>query len=494
MKRCVALCIFMLCASVSFSQSPSVDDLVSKGIANYNAGNLKTSYELFKQAMKISPNHPEVSRWFWKIKREHDVKNLVDKGIPVDEAKKEEAFVAKTAVEEKKIVAKADITSQPEKPAQKEVVKEIKTVIIDGGKTAVIDKKVARIDEKISQLVEEVKSTRKTLSTSQVEERTFTLSPLAIIALSAGGVVVLFLLIVLSIYRIRLKKIPAPPLNADQADVVAQRVVERLGFEASDDQKLLALTAAKRFIAEHPEKSEKIAQLLTRLSLDKSNSISHQSRLLLEMMKGEMPRSFNELSEPVETYTEGYLLLLQSKYQHDHSRKVRVLAREIGLRMGLGKQQLKELEVASMLQNVGFIRIPDAILNKRSQLTKDEMAQILQHPVYSAEVAEAMRLPTAIVESVRAHHERYNGNGYPARLAGNAIPLYARIIGLCDSFAALTSPKPYRKQITPEKALEILKNELYLFDPDIFEIFLDVVGMIHFSELVSQEALVVQSS
>ncbi len=483
-----AVCVFGVAL---FAQDASVDELVSKGVANYHAGNLKTSYELFKQAMKINPNHPEASRWFWKMKKEHDVKNLTDRGVAITEIAKDESR------------GKEAITApKGETGAEKKVEHaktEIKTVIIDPGRSALIDKKMARIDEKLARLVEEVKTSRE----MPVHDRaafsiSALLTPMTIGLMAVLAIIVVLFLMVLLMYRARKRRIPAPPVYVDTADAVAKRVMERLGIEESDEKKVLALESAKKLLSQNPERAGKLINVLTRLSLDENETISQKSRLLLDMMKtqpgiaeGTVNGYSDSLPASVETYTEGYLLLLQAKYQWDHSRKVRLLAREVGLRLGLIKTQIKELEIASLMENVGFIRIPDVILNKKTQLSKDEMGQILMHPEYSADVVQAMQLPEKVVESVRSHHERYNGNGYPSRLRGTAIPLYARIIGICDSFAALTSRKPFKNPIDAENALAILQKESYLFDPEILRIFSDVIGLIHFSELTGGESLVV---
>ncbi|MCX7677732.1 MAG: HD domain-containing protein [Spirochaetes bacterium] len=503
----------MLIVALGYSQTNSVDEVVARGVANYNSGNLKTAYDLFKQAMKMNPNHPEASKWFWKMKKEHDLKNLTDKGSPLTAieppkegeqktlAAKSESTVSQLSKSEKAIAnenrePKKEIVAEKAMP-KREVseVQETKTARADLRKTAVLAEKMNRIDEKLSKLYVELKSQQKALNAEGSLKGFFRLSPFSFVLIGVAAGISLVLILILLFFRSRMRKIPPPPVHVDAAEEVAKKVVERLGSR-SDDEKLLLLQNAKKLISQNPSASLKKA--LNLLALDQNETISKKSRLLLEMMKspGEILRDENEesttLLEPVERYAEGYLLLLQSKYEWDHSRKVRLLAREIGLRLGLTKFQMKELELAALLQNVGFIRIPDAILNKKAQLTKDEMAKILMHPQYSAEVAEVMNLPSAVVEGIRAHHERYNGNGYPARLSGLAIPLYARIIGLCDSFAALTSRKPFREQATPEVALEVLKRESYLFDPDIFEVFCEVINLLHFSGLTAQDAVVVQ--
>ncbi len=484
------LCVLLVFSVALFAQDTSVDELVSKGVANYNEGNLKTSYEIFKQAMKINPNHPEASRWFWKMKKEHDVKNLTDKGAAITEITKNES---------KEAVA----TPKSESAAEKKVEQartEVKTVIFDPGRSALLDKKMARIDEKLSRLVEEVKTSRAMPAHERAAiSLSALLTPMTIGIISVLGIIVFLFLMMLLMYRARQKRIPAPPVYVESADAVAKKVMERLGIEESDEKKVLALESAKKLLAQNPARAGQMMNVLTRLSLDENETISQKSRFLIELLK-EQSGAFEErnsahvesLPGSVETYTEGFLLLLQSKYQWDHSKKVRLLAREMGLRMSLTKAQIKELEIASLMQNVGFIRIPDIILNKKTQLSKDEMAQIHMHPEYSAEVAKVMQLPESIVEGVRSHHERYNGNGYPARLHGSAIPLYARIIGICDSFAALTSRKPFKNPVDAENALAILKKESYLFDPEIVSIFSDVIGLIHFSDLAREDALVVQ--
>jgi HD-GYP domain-containing protein (c-di-GMP phosphodiesterase class II) len=484
-----------MATAMVFAQTPTVDELVQKGVENYKYENYKTAYELFRQAMKQNPNHPEASKWFWKMKKEHNTAALSDKG-------------SLSAAEPFSASAKAGAGPEMGKSAPKDAgaekrarEPEIKTIVVQAAKTDVLDRKMSRIDEKIAKLYEELKTTRDA-SRADESRQAFAInlsSPLVIVSGTVGLLVVLFFLMMFMFYRARVKRIPAPPAYEGNPDIIAKKIMERMGIEESEERKLLALQSARKLLAENPQNAKNLTGMLTRLSLDSNEAFSRESRRLLEIAGSSSiftdaeAASLARLPEKIETYTEGYLKLLESKYKWDHSRKVRVLAKEIGLRLGLSKFELKELEIASLLQNVGFIRIPDAVLNKKSQLNKDEMTQILMHPEYSAEIVGIMNLTENIIEAVRAHHERYNGNGYPSRLSGTSIPLYARIIGLCDSFAAITSQKPFREPVSTEQAVEILKKDSFLFDPEILKLFLEVVGVVRFSEASSGDAMVLRA-
>ena len=160
-----------------------------------------------------------------------------------------------------------------------------------------------------------------------------------------------------------------------------------------------------------------------------------------------------------------------------HSRRVAALALAIGREMGLGPQQLQALYRGGLLHDIGKIGIPDRILHKPGPLDEAEWAVMRRHPTLGFQVLRGIDFLMAGSEVVLHHHERYDGRGYPAGLAGEAIPLVARVFAVADAYDAMTSPRPYRAPVEPAAAVaEIVRNAGSQFDPAVVRAFLRVVA------------------
>jgi HD-GYP domain-containing protein (c-di-GMP phosphodiesterase class II) len=155
-------------------------------------------------------------------------------------------------------------------------------------------------------------------------------------------------------------------------------------------------------------------------------------------------------------------------YTAQHSREVVSTACTIGQAIGLDSAALAELEVAALLHDLGKIWVPDSILNKPGRLTADEHAVMAQHPVWGADALTNVPGLEAVATIVRYHHERWDGAGYPDRLAGGRIPIASRIIAVCDAYNAMTSRRPYRGALSIHRALDELKSGAgWQFDPGV---------------------------
>ena len=130
----------------------------------------------------------------------------------------------------------------------------------------------------------------------------------------------------------------------------------------------------------------------------------------------------------------------------------------------------------ALLHDIGKIGIPDAILNKPSRLTDEEFEIMKTHTVMGANILKDVTLVKNVAEGAKYHHERYDGKGYPAGLAGEEIPLVARIICVCDAFDAMSSTRIYRAQLEDDKIIEQLEsNKGKQFDPEIVDVFLKCI-------------------
>ena len=127
---------------------------------------------------------------------------------------------------------------------------------------------------------------------------------------------------------------------------------------------------------------------------------------------------------------------------------------------------LSNLYVSGLLHDIGKIAVPENILCKTGGLTDQEMAIMKTHPVKGAEMVGPLSLDQDIIDGIRHHHERYDGNGYPDNLKGERIPMTAAIISVADAFDAMTSDRSYRKGLSHDIAIEeIVKNSGTQFNP-----------------------------
>jgi HAMP domain-containing protein len=151
-------------------------------------------------------------------------------------------------------------------------------------------------------------------------------------------------------------------------------------------------------------------------------------------------------------------------------RRVAGAAMELAGPLGLSHAQFEALELGALLHDIGEVRTPEAILRKPGSLDPDERRLVEQHPGAGVEILEAVPLLTPALDVVGAHHERWDGSGYPRGLRDEAIPLMARIFAVVDSLDAMTHDRPHRKARSVEEALTVVRDEAgKQFDPRIVE-------------------------
>jgi HD-GYP domain-containing protein (c-di-GMP phosphodiesterase class II) len=160
-------------------------------------------------------------------------------------------------------------------------------------------------------------------------------------------------------------------------------------------------------------------------------------------------------------------------YTRGHSERVTVVARAIARRLDCDRDELEAIRLGGPLHDIGKLSIADEVLLKPGRLDEDELLQIREHPVVGARLIRGVSSLEPAVPCVLHHHERWDGTGYPAGLAGTAIPRPARILAVADAFDAMTSTRPYRAAIPVAAALdEVGRCAGTQFDPDVTGAFL----------------------
>src|SRR5437773_6190175 len=163
-------------------------------------------------------------------------------------------------------------------------------------------------------------------------------------------------------------------------------------------------------------------------------------------------------------------------YTRSHSARVAALARTVAEEMRLGPDELRRVQLGGLLHDIGKIGIPDAILNKPGPLTEEEWVLMRTHPAVGASILAVVEPLRDLVPIVRTHHERYDGQGYPARLGGDEIPLEAHIVAASDAFEVIVSRRAYKQAQTIDFACaELTRCKGTQFHPDVVDAFLRVV-------------------
>ena len=156
---------------------------------------------------------------------------------------------------------------------------------------------------------------------------------------------------------------------------------------------------------------------------------------------------------------------------HDHLQRVRVYAVEVAKELGVTDDEMQALHAAALLHDIGKLAVPEHIISKPGRLTLEEFEKMKIHPVVGAEILERVRFPYPVVPIVRAHHEKWDGSGYPFGLKGKEIPIGARILSAVDYLDALASDRQYRRALPLDEVMQRLAAESgKSFDPKVVDI------------------------
>lgn len=191
-----------------------------------------------------------------------------------------------------------------------------------------------------------------------------------------------------------------------------------------------------------------------------------------------------EIATRVDQLEEDFLALVRSwgesieakdRYTRGHCQRVADYACKIAEHVGIRGQDLVWFRMGAFLHDVGKTEVPGELLNKPGRLTDAERSVIERHTVTGDEMLAPIPFPWDVRPMVRSHHERWDGRGYPDQLAGEEIPLTARILRVADVFDALTTNRSYRLPLTPDQAFQIMQDDHGSFDPELFEVFRELL-------------------
>ncbi len=199
----------------------------------------------------------------------------------------------------------------------------------------------------------------------------------------------------------------------------------------------------------------------------------HRSyRLYLQRLEDEKKHAEEVSSLHLRTI-EALALAIEAKDHttHDHLRRVQVYATEIAKDLGLPPEEKEALRAAALLHDIGKLAVPEHIISKPGRLTPEEFEKMKIHPVVGAEILERVQFPYPVAPIVRAHHEKWDGSGYPYGLAGEAIPMGARILSAVDCLDALATDRQYRRALPLHEAMNVVTSEAgKAYDPRVVEI------------------------
>jgi diguanylate cyclase (GGDEF)-like protein/putative nucleotidyltransferase with HDIG domain len=195
-------------------------------------------------------------------------------------------------------------------------------------------------------------------------------------------------------------------------------------------------------------------------------------RLYLGKLDNEK-RHVEEMADLHMRTIEALALAIEAKDQttHDHLQRVRVYAVEVAKELNVDREGMEALQAAALLHDIGKLAIPEHIISKPGRLNPEEFEKMKIHPLVGAEILERVRFPYPVVPIVRAHHEKFDGTGYPMGLKGTDIPIGARILAAVDFLDALASDRQYRLALPLNEAMaRVVKESGKAFDPDVVRV------------------------
>ncbi len=235
------------------------------------------------------------------------------------------------------------------------------------------------------------------------------------------------------------------------------------------------------------ERVKKLAEGTRRIA---QGDLQYQVKVKGQDELSELARSFNKMSgsliesrRKLHDYfyrvVQSLVRVLEAKdlYTRGHADRVAEYAKKIALKMGFSQENAELLKEAAQLHDIGKLGIHESILNKKGKLTEEEWKVIHEHPIVGEEILKPVAFDKEMLAMVRSHHERYDGKGYPDKIEGEDINVFAQIVSVADAYDAMASDRAYRAALGKDAIIEELKkNSGTQFNPKIIEIFLDILN------------------
>jgi putative nucleotidyltransferase with HDIG domain len=263
-----------------------------------------------------------------------------------------------------------------------------------------------------------------------------------------------------------------PDTGREGALQLAQRLREMLSAEpfiAGKDHAIpLRLSLG---VATYPSDADTLAHLVAAADASLYASKQRGGDTITEARAGQAPQTEGASPDGVASRLMD-VVGARDHYTRRHSDQVAVHAVCLGEAFGLSGESLETLRLAALLHDVGKIGVRTRLLRKPAPLSRDEEMSVRRHVDIGEKIIRDLPRVTEVLQAVHAHHERYDGSGYPAGLSGEEIPVMARILAVADAYSAMTVDRPYRKKLTGDQARdELLKVAGTQLDPGLVERF-----------------------
>jgi diguanylate cyclase (GGDEF)-like protein len=271
-----------------------------------------------------------------------------------------------------------------------------------------------------------------------------------------------------------------PETSLDAAARVAERI--RKTIETKTSSRAMPITVSlgiASWPADGVMKEEIISRADAALYRAKQSG-RNRTYLSSDLAKPETPSISTELEARPRALSIIYALAAtvdaKDHYTYGHSRKVSEYSVAMAEAFGLPQDRVATIRAASLLHDIGKVGIPDSILSKEGPLTDEEWEPVKIHPQLGVEILRHIIDLVNCLPAILHHHEHYDGKGYPSGLKGDSIPIEGRILAIADAYDAMTSPRPYREQLSPQEAVnELRRCAGTQFDPELVEIFCGII-------------------
>ncbi len=275
-------------------------------------------------------------------------------------------------------------------------------------------------------------------------------------------------------------------VDVELSKTIEKKAPEFSAIVQSDDaeKRLLINGRPKIYKDETTREAELITareshQALSNVAEDIMKHISSNKKLNLPMLQQAINPMVDSIIRNPDAFSWLTWMKTRDAYTYNHSVSASVWATAFGRHLGLPKQDLQSLAVGALLFDVGKMKLPDKLINNTKRYNQYEFKLVKQHVDYSVEIVSSIDgISDAVIDMVKNHHERHNGNGYPKGLKGDAISIFGKIAGIVDCYDAIISERPFATPLSPHEAVKKLYEWRNIdFQAELVEQFIQVVGI-----------------